>query len=112
GMISRHHAVMRLDTRRTVYLLPLTMVFVLFAGATLALIAQRGRLSRGKMQLILLVLLTSSVVSVVSDTVFRRGDAFTKVLLISLKDPNAPELANVSDHARLQREAMSSPIYK
>src|SRR6185437_11783002 len=67
GMISRHHAVMRLDTRRTVYLLPLTMVFVLFAGATLALIAQRGRLSRGKMQLILLVLLTSSVVSVVSD---------------------------------------------
>jgi hypothetical protein len=114
GMIARHHPIMKIDVRHGQYVLPLTMVFVVFLGATMARVIQRGFLSRGKLQLVLLVLVASNLASVLTTRVFGYADPFSKILLMSLR--NSPELpsylATDRGFARIKLEVMESPVYK
>jgi hypothetical protein len=114
GMISRHHPVMRIDVRLSEYVLPLTMVFLLFLSVTAAMVVQKRYLSRGALQLMLLILVASNLVFVVSQRVFSHGDPFTHILLQSLRNSPVPasDRTNIPGFARLQSEALQSPIYK
>lgn len=114
GMISRHPPIARLDVRRSWYVLPLTMVFLLFVGMTVAIIVARGYLSRGKLQLALLALVASNLVFVLTMRAFGPSDPFTKVLLVSLRNPSAFDSEAREDPglARLQRAVFESPVYK
>ena len=114
GMIARHHGIMRLDVRLSTYVLPLTIVFLLFVAATVAMVIHQRHTSRGVVQLILVVLVASSLVSVLSRRIFTHGDLRTHMLLISLRDPSAfdAQARENSDTARLQHEVLNSPVYK
>lgn len=114
GMIARHHPIMRSDVRLSDYVLPLTMVFLLFLGISAAMLAAKGYVSRGRLQMILIILVASNFVSVVSSRVFNHGDPFTDTLLTSLRNPTAlaPRFPNDPDFQRLKSDVMASPVYQ
>jgi hypothetical protein len=114
GMIARHHPVMRTDVRVSEYVLPLTTVFLLFFSVTASMVVQKRYLSRGALQLMLVILVASNLVFVVSQRVFSHGDPFTEILLQTLRNSPIPasERMNTPGFARLQSEALQSPIYK
>jgi hypothetical protein len=70
GMIARHHPIMRSDVRSAEYVLPLTVVFLLFLGISAAMLVTKKYPSRGILQMILVVLVASNLVFVVSERVF------------------------------------------
>jgi len=114
GMISRHPPVMWLNVRQGEYVQPLTMVFVLFVAASLALLQSKYP-SRGRLELVLVVLLASNLVSVGTERVFGHWtDQFTRILLASLRNPSAfdAEARESPEIARLQKEVLRSPLYQ
>lgn len=115
GMIARHHPVMRSDVRSSDYVLPLTVVFLLFVGVTAARAVRKKYLSRGNLQLILAVLVASNLIFALSARVFSHSDPFTEALLTALrKSPAAlaPRFPNDPDFPRLKSEVLASPIYQ
>lgn len=114
GMIARHHPIMRTDVRSSEYVLPLTLVFLLFIAITAATRLTKQYLSKGALQLILIILVASNLVFVVSQRVFSHGDPFTDALLTSLRNPDAlaPRFPDDPEFQRLKSEVLASPIYK
>jgi len=90
------------------------MVFVLFLAASLAVFLQKGYLSRGKLQLTLIVLVLSNLGFVLTQRVFSHGDRYTEILLARLHQPPRPvfEIPGEPDFAGLQSRALNSQIYK
>lgn len=114
GMIARHHPIMRADVRSSDYVLPLTAVFLIFVAVTAAKPITDKYVSKGPLQLILIVLVASNLVFAVSQRVFTHGDPFTGALLTSLRNPAAlaPRFPNDPDFPRLKSEVFACPIYK
>lgn len=114
GMISRHHPVMRIGVRQSLYVLPLTIVFLLLVAASVPIFMRKGYLSRGKLQLILIVLVFSNLGFALTQRVFSHGDRYTEILLAKLHQPPLPvsEIPGEPDFAGLQSRALNSQIYK
>jgi hypothetical protein len=119
GMIARHPSVGWIDFRRTVYALPLTIVFVVCVAASLAVLSRRGFLSRGQIQLILLVLIASNIISLpahrrIVESQFMDRAEFTRVLMLMLHSPFASSSGRLSDAElfRLKIEVGQSQVYK
>ncbi len=106
---------MWLSVRDSEYVLPLTLVFVLFVAASLAVVLRKKYLSRGKLELALIVLIASNLVFLGTQRAFGHWtDQFTRILLATLRNPSAfdAEARTDSEIARLQQEVFKSPIYK
>jgi hypothetical protein len=124
GMMSRHAPLMWTDVRRAYYVLPLSMVFLMFVAGTAGMIVRKKYLAPGFVDLTLLILVASNLILGATGAVFNhtgdiarvdiRSPAYTRILIEELqKHPGSDSGPSGNPEvARVQKQILNSPVYK